>query len=62
MAKKSTGPKKADVRHARIELPPEDYAMVEKEAHSIGLGVTAYIRMAVIQRARADKLKRETES
>jgi hypothetical protein len=55
MAKKSAGKVKAkEIRHARIELSPEDYAMVETVARSNGLGVAAYIRMSVLQRARRD--------
>jgi hypothetical protein len=56
MAKKAGAKGKVkQVKHARIELSPEDYAVVEQVAHSIGLGVAAYVRMAVLQRARRDK-------
>jgi hypothetical protein len=55
MAKKSpAAPKPKEIKHARIELSPEDYAMVQEVANSIGLGVSAYIRMAVLQRSRKD--------
>lgn len=53
MAKKSAL-KKREIRHARVELPPEDYAIVEQVARSLGLAVAAYMRMVVLQRARQD--------
>jgi hypothetical protein len=53
MAKK-TVVKTKEIKHARIELSPEDHELVKDVAKSMGLGVTAYVRMAVLQRARKD--------
>lgn len=57
MAKKKTGEKKMpatapEMRHARIELPDEDYERLKRVAKSIGLGVAAFIRQAVLRDVR----------
>jgi hypothetical protein len=52
--------KKATViRHARIELPDDDYMAVQEVAKSNGLSIAAYIRMAVLQRVRRDRAETE---
>jgi predicted DNA-binding protein len=60
MAKKTAGERKVqttgkDIRHARLELPDEDYERLKRVAKSIGLGVAAYIRMAVLKQIRRDE-------
>jgi hypothetical protein len=60
MAKKTSVQAK-QIKHARIELSPADYAAVQEEARSIGLGVSAWIRMAVLQRLRSDVAKKISE-
>jgi hypothetical protein len=52
MAKKATERKPKTIRHARIELPEEDYLELEQVAHRIGLGISAYIRMVVLKSVR----------
>ena len=60
MAKKKTGPPKVEIevadepaiRHARIELPEDDYERVRAVAKSLGLSVTSFIRMATLKEAR----------
>jgi len=47
------------IRHARIELPGDDYTAVKEVARSNGLGVAAYIRMAILQRVRRDRAESE---
>ena len=51
--------KKEVIRHARIELPDDDYAAVKEVARSNGLSVAAYIRMAILQRVRRDRAESE---
>ncbi len=62
MAKAKTGAKKMPataaeptVRHARIELPDEDYQRLKRAADRFRLSVSAYIRMAVIERIESDE-------
>jgi hypothetical protein len=66
MAKKKAGVKKMaavatkavatkEVRHARIELPDEDYERLKRVANANGLGVAAYIRQAVLRQVRRDE-------
>lgn len=66
MATKKTGARKVQatakkevIRHARIELPGDDYTAVQEVARSNGLGVAAYIRMAILQRVRRDRAESE---
>jgi hypothetical protein len=62
MAKKrGAPPKPKEIKHARIELSPEDYEALAEHARSIGLGVSSWIRMAVLQRLRSDLAKNTTE-
>jgi hypothetical protein len=55
MAKaKTSGAKKVqatikDVRHARLELPDEDYERLERVSRANGLAVAAYITQAVLR-------------
>jgi hypothetical protein len=51
--------KKEFIRHARIEQPGDDYTAVNEVARSNGLGVAAYIRMAILQRVRRDRAESE---
>jgi hypothetical protein len=44
-----------DIRHAGLELPDEDYERLKRVARSLGLGVTAYIRQAVMRQLRKDE-------
>jgi predicted DNA-binding protein len=61
MAKKKAGVKKMaavatkEIRHARIELPDEDYERLKRVANANGLGVAAYIRQAVLRQVRRDE-------
>jgi hypothetical protein len=66
MAKKKAGAtrvqaaaKRPVIRHARIELPDEDYTAVKDVARANGLSVAAYIRMAILQRVRRDRAEAE---
>jgi predicted DNA-binding protein len=57
MAKKKAGGRKVQtatpgVKHARIELPDADYERLKRVAKSIGLGVAAFIRQAVLRDVR----------
>lgn len=57
MAKKKAVVKKMatttkEIRHARLELPDEDYERLKRVAKSIGLGVAAFIRQAVLRDVR----------
>lgn len=58
MAKKQTGERKVvtaeatGTRHARIELSDDDYERLKRVAKANGLSVSAFIRMAVLQRIR----------
>jgi hypothetical protein len=61
MAKKSAGTRKAPataeatVRHARIELPDDDYQRLKASADRFRLSVSAYIRQAVMERIESDE-------
>lgn len=65
MAKKKAGAKKKMpataeekvVRHARIELPDEDYRRLKQAADRYHISVAAYIRMAVMERIERDESK-----
>lgn len=63
MAKKATGARKMPaatgpaMRHARIELPDDDYRRLKHAADRFRLSVSAYIRQAVIERIEADEQK-----
>jgi predicted DNA-binding protein len=64
MAKKKTGSPKVPatasepaIRHARIELPDDDYQRLKRAAERFRLPVAAYIRMAVMERIEDDERK-----
>lgn len=64
MAKKKAGAKKMPataeektVKHARIELPGEDYQRLKTAADRYHISVAAYIRMAVMERIERDEAK-----
>jgi len=43
------------IRHARIELPGEDYERLRQAATANGLPMAAYIRRAVLREIRRDE-------
>jgi hypothetical protein len=58
--KKSSGPVAPQgpgkpVRHARIELPDEDYQRLKKAADRVRISIAAYIRQAVMERILDDE-------
>jgi predicted transcriptional regulator len=61
MAKKKAGGRKVQttaepaVRHARIELPDDDYQRLKRSADRFRLSVSAYIRQAVMERIERDE-------
>jgi predicted DNA-binding protein len=60
MAKKKPGERNmpataSEIRHARIELPDEDYERLKRVAKANGLGVAAYVRQAVLKQVRRDE-------
>jgi hypothetical protein len=62
MAKKKAGAKPVPataeepaIRHARIELPDEDYQRLTAAAKRYRISIAAYIRMAVIERIERDE-------
>lgn len=64
MAKKQSGSPKMPttveekaVRHARIELPDDDYQRLKDAADRFHLSVAGYIRMAVMERIERDETK-----
>jgi hypothetical protein len=64
MAKKKAGAKKMAtaaaepvMRHARIELPDEDYQRLKAAAQRVHIPVAAYIRQAVMERIESDERK-----
>jgi hypothetical protein len=64
MAKKKTEPKKMPTaaaekapRHARIELPDDDYQRLKAAADRYHISVAGYIRMAVMERIERDEEK-----
>lgn len=64
MAKKKTERKmpataeEKTIRHARIELPDDDYRRLKDAADRYHISVAAYIRMAVMERIERDEGKR----
>ena len=46
-----------NIRHARIELPDDDYQRLKAAADRFHLPVAAYIRMAVMERIERDEEK-----
>jgi hypothetical protein len=65
VAKKKTGRKQIigtsegkGVRHARIELPDDDYQRLKAVAVRYRISVAAYIRLAVMERIERDEGKR----
>lgn len=67
MAKKKTEPDNVPAtsaepsrvsRHARIELPDEDYQRLKNAAERYHISVAAYIRQAVMERIERDEGKR----
>lgn len=63
MAKKKADPKvpatsaEPVTRHARIELPDDEYQRLKRAADRFHLSVAGYIRMAVFERIEADERK-----
>jgi hypothetical protein len=64
MAKKKAGAKKMPataeekiVRHARIELPDDDYRRLKMCADRYHLSIAAYIRQATMERIERDEAK-----
>ena len=63
MAKKKAETKKVPVtaepttRHARIELPDDDYQRLKAAADRYHISVAGYIRMAVMERIERDEAK-----
>ncbi len=61
MAKKKASPKvpatssEPVMRHARIELPDEEYQRLKRAANRFRLSVAGYIRMLVIKGIEADE-------
>lgn len=61
MAKKKTGARKMPTaaepvtRHARIELPDDDYQRLKRAADRVHISVAAYIRQAVMERIEDDE-------
>jgi hypothetical protein len=47
------------VRHARIELPDDDYQRLKGAADRFRISVSAYIRMAVMERIERDETSRK---
>lgn len=47
--KVETAASKPEVRHARIELSPEEYERLEWAADRIALNITAFVRMATLR-------------
>ncbi len=46
--------RKKDIRHARLEIQPDDYTSLQRVATKNGLSVAAYIRQAVLRQVRRD--------
>jgi predicted DNA-binding protein len=44
-----------EIRHARMELPDEDYKRLKRVAKANGLAIAAYIRQAVLRQVRRDE-------
>ena len=66
MAKKKAGvarmtqatAEEAVTRHARIELPDDDYQRLKRAADRVRISVAAYIRQAVMVRIEEDEERR----
>ena len=65
MAKKKTEPKEVPAtaepkttRHARIELPDDDYQRLKAAADRYHISIAAYIRQAVMKEIERDEGKR----
>jgi hypothetical protein len=43
------------IRHARIELPDDDYQRLKRAADRVRISVAAYIRQAVMERIEDDE-------
>lgn len=43
------------IRHARIELPPKEFERLKRQADRFMLGVSAYVRQAVMKQIEADE-------
>jgi predicted DNA-binding protein len=48
-----------EIRHARLELPDDDYERLKRVAKANGLPVAAYIRQAVLKQVRRDESEGE---
>jgi hypothetical protein len=63
MAKKKAGGKvpvtaaEPAIRHARIELPDDDYQRLKAAADRYHISVAGYIRMAVMERIERDEAR-----
>jgi hypothetical protein len=57
MAKKMSGGEQPSMRHARIELPDDDYQRLKRAADRVRISVAAYIRQAVMERIAEDERK-----
>lgn len=44
-----------EIRHARVELPDEDYERLKRVSRANGLAIAAYIRQAVLRQIRRDE-------
>ncbi len=51
-------PTSSVVKHARIELPEDDYQRLKDAAKRYHISVSAYIRQAVMERIERDESKR----
>ncbi len=49
-------------RYARIELPDSDFQRMKSEASRFNLGVSAYIRLSVMERIERDEAGRKRAS
>jgi predicted DNA-binding protein len=58
-AKKVQATAARGIRHARLELPDDDYERLKRVAKSNGLAVAAYIRQAVLKQVRRDESEGE---
>ena len=47
---------KKDVRHVRVELPPEDYERVRKAARGNAISISAFVRMAIMRQVRREEV------
>jgi len=56
-ARKVQTPVEPVTRHARIELPDDDYQRLRRAADRYHIAIAAYIRQAVMERIEADERK-----